>query len=283
MKMGLVSKAAFTIAELLVSIAVLVLLVLLVAQLIGSATAVITTGAKHMDADTEARTVLSRMAVDFAAIVKRGDVDYYFSKNSGNDQLAFYSETSGYYPSDATGVTPKSSVCLAGYRILNNQLERLNKALIWNGVSSSANPPGRPMVFLPQTLTTTWSNIAGGGNDADYQVIGDQVYRFEFCFLMRDGTLSDQPWLPPQTTFSGLNDVNAIIVALAVLDNKSRVIAGNLAAAIGKLDDVSGTSIEANPAQLWQQKIQNGDLGLPQAAASQVRIYQRYFLINSAR
>jgi type II secretory pathway component PulJ len=283
MKIGSVSKAAFTVAELLASIAVLALIVPLVAQFMGSATGVVTTGAKHMDADTEARTVLNRMAVDFAAIVKRADIDYYFSKNGGNDQLAFYSETSGYYPSDVTGVTPKSSTCVAGYRILNNQLERLNKALIWNGVSSSAIPPGRPMVFLPQTLTTTWSNIAGGGSDPDYQVIGDQVYRFEFCFFMRDGTLSDRPWLPPQTTFNGLDDVNAIVVAIAVLDTKSRIIAGDLTAATAKLDDVNGTSIATAPAQLWQQKIQNGDLALPRAAASQVRIYQRYFLVNSAK
>jgi type II secretory pathway component PulJ len=279
MKASLLHHTGFTLAELLVSISVLVLLILLVAQLIGSATAVVTTGGKHMDADTQARTVLNRMAVDFAAMVKRGDIDYYFSKNTGNDQLAFYSETSGYFPSDATGITPKSSACLAGYRVLNNHLERLNKALVWNGVPST----GPPMVFLPQTLIATWTTIAGGGTDADYQVVGDQVYRFEFCFLMRDGTLSDQPWLSPNTTFNGLEDVNAIIVAIAVLDMKSRIIAGDLTAAAAKLDDVGGTNIAAPPAQLWQQKIQNGDLGLPPAPASQVRVYQRYFSINSAK
>jgi hypothetical protein len=283
MKIGSIFKEAFTIAELLVSIAVLALLVLLISQFVGNATAIMTTGTKHMDADTEARTVLNRMAVDFAAIVKRADVDYYLSKNAGDDQLAFYSETSGYYPSDAAGVTPKGSICLAGYRILNHQLERLNKALIWNGVSSTAVPPGRPMVFLPQALTTTWGNIAGSGNDADYQVISNQVYRFEFCFLMRDGTLSDQPWLPPNTSFNGLEDVNAVVVAIAILDTKSRLIAGDLAAAAVKLDDVSGSDIAAPPAQLWQQKIQNGDLALSRTAASQVRVYQRYFSINTAK
>jgi hypothetical protein len=138
-------------------------------------------------------------------------------------------------------------------------------------------------VFSPQTLTGTWNTIAGSGNDADYQVLGDQIYRFEFCFLMRDGTLSDQPWLSPNTTFNGLDDVNAIVVAIAVLDAKSRVIAGDLTAATAKLDDVSGTDITARPAQLWQQRIKNADLALPQSAAANVRIYERFFSINSAR
>jgi hypothetical protein len=203
-------------------------------------------------------------------------VDYYFAKQTGNDQCAFYSETAGYYPADATGSTPKSPVSVAGYRISNNQLERLNKALVWNGVSS----PGNPMVFLPQTLTAVWKDISGNGTDPDYQILGSQIYRFEFCFLMRNGALSDQPWLPPNTNFAGLQDVKDIVVAIAILDNKSRSIVTDLPAAADKLQDVAGTNIADSPGELWQQQIQSGDLALPRSAASQVRIYQRYFPVN---
>ena len=69
--------AGFTLAELLVSIGVLVLLVFLATQLINSATTVAILGNKRMDADSEARQVLDRMAIDFAQMVKRTDVDYY--------------------------------------------------------------------------------------------------------------------------------------------------------------------------------------------------------------
>src|SRR5436305_1648020 len=69
--------AGFTLVELLVTMGVLVLLVFLATQLINSATTVAILGNKRIDADSEARQVLDRMAIDFAQMVKRTDVDYY--------------------------------------------------------------------------------------------------------------------------------------------------------------------------------------------------------------
>jgi hypothetical protein len=146
------------------------------------------------------------------------------------------------------------------------------------------------MVFLPQTILGTWSNIADSGTDADYQVIGDQVYRMELCYLVKSGTqnaaLSDTPYLAPDTTYNGLQDVAAIVVAIAVLDSKSRLLvsASNLTASAGNLEDVSGAVIPVPPATLWQNDIQNGiqngTIGLPKSAASQIRVYQRYFYLD---
>src|SRR5438067_3424043 len=115
-------SGAFTLVELLISVGVLALLILLVSQLMNSATAVARTGNKHIDTDTQARAVLDRMAVDFAQMLKRTDVDYYLKapigyKNpnahgkglhlqvgeQGNDQIAFFSQVAaGYYPSTST-------------------------------------------------------------------------------------------------------------------------------------------------------------------------------------
>src|SRR5205814_5625582 len=96
-------RAAFTLAELLVSMGVLVLLVFLATQLLNSAATVTILGHKQMDADSQARQVLDRMAVDFAQMVKRSDVDYYLKSSqagtpdcttcaaqTGNDQIAFF-------------------------------------------------------------------------------------------------------------------------------------------------------------------------------------------------
>ena len=69
--------AAFTLAELLVSCGVLVLLVLLFTQLLNSAATITTLGHKQMDADSQARQLLDRMAIDFAQLVKRNDVDFF--------------------------------------------------------------------------------------------------------------------------------------------------------------------------------------------------------------
>src|SRR6266404_7177734 len=108
---AVVSKhyGAFTFMELLVSIAVMAIIIFMVAQLMSNATAVARTGSKHIDTDTQARIVLDRMAVDFAKMLKRTDIDYYIkapigykNPNSngssnhlktgqpGNDQIAFF-------------------------------------------------------------------------------------------------------------------------------------------------------------------------------------------------
>src|SRR5437016_7380518 len=98
----------FTLAELLVSVGVLVLLVLVATQLLNSAATITTLGHKQMDADSQTRQLLDRMAIDFAQMVKRSDVDYYVKSSAiaplrnvlqpGNDQITFYSTVPGYYP-----------------------------------------------------------------------------------------------------------------------------------------------------------------------------------------
>jgi hypothetical protein len=97
--------AAFTLAELLVTVGVLCLLVFLATQLLNSAATVTKLGNKQMDADSEARQLLDRIALDFAQMVKRSDVDYYLKSpgnpQTGNDQITFYTALPGYF-----GTTP---------------------------------------------------------------------------------------------------------------------------------------------------------------------------------
>src|SRR5262245_53376414 len=63
----------FTLGELLVTTGVLVVLVFFASQFFNSAATVTTLGHKQMDADTQARQLLDRMAIDFAQMVKRSD------------------------------------------------------------------------------------------------------------------------------------------------------------------------------------------------------------------
>src|SRR2546423_5307791 len=153
--------AGFTLAELLVSVGVLVLLVLLATQLLNSAATLTTLGHKQMDADSQARQLLDRMAIDFAQMVKRSDVDYYVKSSwfasgtpppppgvtavrtllqPGNDQIAFYSTVPGYYP--LTGA--QSPVSLVAYRVnatstssSYNKTERLGRGLVWNDIATT--------------------------------------------------------------------------------------------------------------------------------------------------
>src|SRR5437016_10155495 len=111
----------FTLAELLVSVFVVTIIILMVTQLMTSATAITRTGTKHVDTDTQARVVFDRMALDFAQMLKRTDVDYYVKQRTGynghgnghgwgqghngdkgSDQMAFFSHVPGYYPNGYT-------------------------------------------------------------------------------------------------------------------------------------------------------------------------------------
>ena len=80
-------SSAFTLIELLVSIAVLAIIIVLVARLMSSATLAMSQSGKRMDSDSQVRIIFDRMANDFAAMVRRQDVDYIFAKQNSNDTM----------------------------------------------------------------------------------------------------------------------------------------------------------------------------------------------------
>ena len=131
-------------AELLVTMSVLVLLVFLFTQLLKSAATTMTLGNKRMDADSQARQLLDRMAIDFAQMLKRTDVSYFVktgntqtgNPETGNDQIAFFSAVPGYNPSPSTS-TQQGPVSLVAYRVNSNpasssynKMERLGKGFV---------------------------------------------------------------------------------------------------------------------------------------------------------
>jgi prepilin-type N-terminal cleavage/methylation domain-containing protein len=244
---------AFTLAEMLVSIAVLALLLLIVTQLVNNAATLTRTGHKHFDSDAQARAVFDTMARDFGQMVIRPDVDYYFkatdrkypghsgghSKGGGqagqtelNDYIGFYSQVPGY------STASPSPLSLVGYRLNGlstsqsyNKLERLAKGLLWNGISNlNVNSPNTlsPIFFLPVRITDikAWSTMGTNAADTqgDYETIGPQVFRFEYYYLLKSGDLSDTPWDTDagHTTINGLTDLEAIAVTIAVIDPASR-------------------------------------------------------------
>jgi len=275
----------------LVAISVLALLVLLITQLINSAASVTTLGNKRNDADSQARPLFERMALDFAQLVKRSDVSYY-SKNAGNpmpgnDLVGFYSAVQGYYP------TAPGPISVVAYRVnsdssnsvARNCLERMGKGLDWNGASSTSVP----VVFLPLTIHETWPSVASSSayDDTDsskrtYEITGPQVFRFEYYYLEKTtGALVAYP--PAWTSLSAveIKNASAIVVAIAVIDPKSKVLLSNSQiAALGESlpDYASGWG----PGQLlarWQSAL-DSITNLPRSAISNVRLYERCFPIS---
>jgi hypothetical protein len=209
----------FTLAELVVSVGVLVILILLATQLLNSAASITTLGHKQMGADAQARQLLDRMAIDFAQMVKRSDVDYYLKSSAaaplrrvlqpGNDQIAFYSAVPGYYPSSGA----PSPMSLVAYRVYNpspapspcgdcSKVQRMGKGLVWNAVSAG----DIPIVFMPIPVASpipvgelpnpapiplpapAWPQAANMATDSAYEISGSQVFRFEYYYLLKGQT-----------------------------------------------------------------------------------------------
>ncbi len=318
---------AFTLVEMLVSVVVLALLILIVSQLVNHATTITRTGNKHINTDTQARLVLDRMGLDLGRMLKRTDVDYYLKQpngykghgnghgyglqkqagQQGSDQIAFYSAVPGYYPSSSWN----SPISLVAYRVNENsnsasylKLERMGKGLLWNGVSNV----NIPAVFLPLTIDATWPAATNNDNsnnskDSDYETVGPQVFRLEYYYLLKNGDVTDTPWdttaRPTQTSITspqsiGLTDIEAIAVAIAVIDPASRSLVSDsslsdLASDMADFKDAKGNG---NPAKKigdledqWKTAVLSAvstgktstNSSVPPAAASAVRIYNRYF------
>ena len=293
-------SSAFTLVELLVSTAVLALLVFLVAQLFSSATAVATQGNKHMDTDAQARSVFDRMAVDFSLMFKRSDIDYYFKGCSSylapatrNDQLAFFSQVPGYYPSKGS----KSPISIVAYRINSdsssqyyNKLQRFGCGLVWNGVPAS-DTTEPPMVFLPLTIATTWPMATNMDDDSRYELAGPQVFRMEYSYVIKGTSsanpsiLSDTPWdtraPTSHTAINGMQDVAAITVLIAVVDPRTRTLVTNtmLTKLAANMNDFTNGMNPGDLEAQWQTAISDPSNGIPASAASAIRVYRRAFTL----
>lgn len=104
------APAAFTLVELLVSLAVLSLIIILVGELINSAALSTTLSGKQINTDSQARMLFDRMAIDFSHMPPNTDVDFIFSKQTGSDKMFFYSEAPGYYDtSSGAGLYPSAT------------------------------------------------------------------------------------------------------------------------------------------------------------------------------
>lgn len=342
----------FTLAELLVSVFVLVIIVFMVAQLMSSATAITRTGNKHMDTDTQARVVFDRMALDFAQMLKRTDVDYYIKQRSnynghgnghgcgqghngdiGSDQIAFFSQVPGYYPTGYS-VGQQSPISLVAYRVTESnagnqaahygRFERMAKGLGWNARYSNPNQNSPyPIVFLPQTIAgvgAPWAAAINNDNsnasrDDDYEIISPGVFRFEYFYLLKNGRVTDWPWdrwdYPDQQTIYypaqlGLSQIEAIAVAIAVINPEARGLVqaaaasnssyGDILDLAAELPDFKSTCGRGNGQRTvgsveyqWKGVIESvaqtgqtpqGKL-IPREAAKGVRVYTRYFDLKS--
>lgn len=306
-----VPPRAFSIVELLVSVVVLGILMFLVGHLFNGATLATDSANKHMDSDTEARALFERMAIDFAQMLKRADIDYYLKDSNNpqtgsgagmNDQIAFFSRVPGNLASTVAS-NAKSPVSLVSYRIepAPIKLQRLGLGLLWDG------KPPEGLVFTSNslssgttTISTHWPAATNTMADPNYEIVGPDVFRMEYYYVLKSpvtsaGTprmdqntplasqLSAVPWdtrIPGHTSVEGLRDVAAIIIAIAVIDPKSRVVAdeAQLEDLAQTLEDFSGNMNPGDLEESWRASVDSQHTSrLP---ASAIRFYSRCFFLQ---
>jgi len=349
------TPAAFTLVEIMVSMAVLALLLALFAQVINHATAITRIDSRHVDTDTQARAVLDRISADIGRMLKRKDLDYYVKQpqgynghgnghaygqrvqtgQQGSDQIAFFCQTPGY-PDSGFTAAQEGAVSLIAYRINQDstqpaylRLERMSKGLLWNSISNNSNLNNQstklPLVFLPQTIAgmgKPWyaavnSDTSASSQDLEYETIGPDVFRFEYYYLLKSGAVQGEPWdatvRTTQQTINtvsvsgntlwapiGLGDVQAIAVAIAVIDRGNRSLVNSvsstalfdLASDLADFADAHGLGNPANKIgdmeDSWNQTlatvISQGATStgskFPRPAASAIHVYSRYIDIN---
>jgi len=219
------------------------------------------------------------MTFDFAQMLKRSDVDYYrkggLSPEVGNDQIAFFCNAPGYYPSSGS----QSTLSVVSYRINSNstssslnRMERMSKGLLWNGVAA----PDIPMLFGLQTIVNNWPAAANASSsDPDYELIGPQIFRFEYYYVLKTGAISDDP------ETDGWKDISAIAVAIAAIDPKSRALISEtqLTALAGRLKDFDPAKSSHDLMVSWQEALDVAS-DMPRLAIDGIRIYQRYFYLS---
>jgi hypothetical protein len=130
-------------------------------------------------------------------------------------------------------------------------------------------------------------------------VIGPQVFRFEYCYLLKGeinptggflpSILSNTPWDSRiHTAPNGLQDIAAVVVDIAVIDPKSNVlVTGTQLAALnggsGNPPVLVDYSAGMTPGQLltqWRAALDTNTTGLPRPALSGIRLYERRFYLS---
>lgn len=265
---------AFSILELLVAVAVVALLALVVISIADNTARLTGSSQRRMSADAAARGAMDRLAADFSALFLRKDLPDLLEKREGNDRLLLNAQVAGY----------------GGDRGLS-RVTYLVSDYPAAGVSDAAFDP---LVLLRGAEGTGWNtntpafggtNTATGFDAGALEVAAPDVFRFEVAFLMADGSILSSP--PGAEVAPGIrrllaeNDalpirqVRAIIVGMAALDSKLRVLLppdGMKKLAASFPDAVSGST---DLLSQWSGVLEGSDLPLP--VLQGVRISQRYF------
>jgi len=175
--------------ELLVATAVFLLVAVAVATIVSSTAQVSGLARNRIRAEGTANQVFDRMAADFQRAVLRPGLPDRIDKLAGNDVLTFYARADAY--AGDRGISKVS------YKVDGGNLLRGAEGFSWmntgtlpqltvTGITPDSPSDPTATVFTetrePQIL-----------DPENFEPLGPGVFRIEYCFLLKDGTLSTVP------------------------------------------------------------------------------------------
>lgn len=180
---------AFSIIELLAAMAVFLLVAVAVATIVSSTAQVSGLARGKIRAEGAANQAFDRMTADFSRSVLRASLPDRIEKVAGNDILTFYARVDAY--AGDRGISKVS------YKVEDGNLLRGAEGFSWSDTGSlsqlrsmgtTPDSPSNPTATA--FIETLEPQILEPEN---FESLGPGVFRIEYCFLLKDGTLSTVP------------------------------------------------------------------------------------------
>ncbi|MDR1191248.1 MAG: prepilin-type N-terminal cleavage/methylation domain-containing protein [Verrucomicrobiales bacterium] len=297
-------RKGFTLVEVLVAETVFLVLLIVVMQLVFGTTKITQHQKQQIDAMTEARQALDRMKLDWTSRVRRGDVVAVFEKRSGNDEFRLLSQVFSYDNSDNSEA--RKSLAAVSYRINDGAVSTKPEQVLLRGALGyiwQSNTPDDPKLLkfpfsMPKFDTDTAIN--------NYEVMGQNVFRMEICFLRKVSTTAESPYTVelndvresnPVVPYTGDNidalnltsdRLLGVVVCVAVIGEQGKKILGDdpsaLAELAEQLEDVTAADMNnrIDPLAKWTEAIEQPDFasGVPRPVVASIRVYQRVFYVS---
>lgn len=261
-------RASFTLAEMLVAVAILSIMLAFLGTLMVSVTSVSSKGTQEAQDADNARTILDLMNRELEAGVSRADLTNWITNStSPAETLAYYTQNVG------SAIDGSSSS--ASYRPLSYVVYALSNSATYSSLYRGDSS-------VQWTTTTDEIPLGYSGTNANPAVTNsadvlDGVVAFQVTFLEPDGT-----YYSSYTT-----NCVAVGVSLALVNST----AYNLLISTGQLQNLSTALVGAyttgatvtniiSPKTAWENVVSTGALnGYPQQVKTGLRFYERFIIL----
>ncbi|MES2308558.1 MAG: prepilin-type N-terminal cleavage/methylation domain-containing protein [Verrucomicrobiota bacterium] len=277
------SRKSFSLTELMIAIAITSVLMFFFTQILGTVERTIKLSTQMIDSTSQARFVFDRIGLDLKSMPIRSDIDYHMTNAPMKED--FLRILSGIY-----GPEGNRPLSLIGYQIMTDEngidgLYRGVRGYSWDtmgfmGFSSNQSAPS--LLNLPEGLTL---------RDKDYEEIGSGIFRAEIAFQIKNTgkILRDPPFVTSTNRYSParaiqITNIGSVIVTLATFDVKYKKMMNQ------ELSDLLRSKFPIAPEGITPAAFWNTNLeyhfpefaeGLPKPVAQSVRVFQRFYNIES--